>query len=87
VEEAREVDDEEDSSSHSPSPPSSAYQQAELGAKQKGWSGRAGRGSRPYSRDSSTDSSQATECQQRLAPYTPCKDADYSSLERDISSK
>ena len=86
--------------SHSPSPPSSEYQQAELGAKHKGWSARAGRCSRPYSRDSSTDSGQA-ESHQRLAgcsregdlrsqereEYLPCKDADYDSLERDISPK
>lgn len=86
--------------SHSPSPPSSEYQQAELGAKHKGWSGRAGRCSRPYSRDSSTDSGRA-ESQSRLPgcsrdgefknqereEYLPCKDADYDSLERDISPK
>ena len=86
--------------SHSPSPPSSEYQQAELGAKHKGWSARAGRCSRPYSRDSSTDSGRAESqsrlpgcsrdgefrCQER-EEYLPCKDADYDSLERDISPK
>jgi len=87
VEEARGLEDKDEQSSHSPTPPSSAYQQAELGAKQKGWSVRAGRGSRPYSRDSSTDSSQANECQPRLTAYRPCKDADFNSVERDISPK
>ena len=106
-EEEEEVEEEEEAGkggelSHSPSPPSSEYQQAELGAKHKGWSARAGRCSRPYSRDSSTDSGQAESQQQRLPGcsraegdlrsqeregYLPCKDADYDSLERDISPK
>merc|ERR1719310_1966006 len=44
----------------SPSPPSGEhYRQEELGAKAKGWSSRLGRTSTPYSRDSSSDSSQA----------------------------
>ena len=90
-EEAREEEAKRGELSHSPSPPSSEYQQAELGAKHKGWSARTGRCSRPYSRDSSTDSAQA-ESQQRLSSckrdeYLPCKDADYDSLERDISPK
>jgi len=98
-------DSDKESLSHSPSPPSSAYQQAELGAKQKGWSGRVGRCSRPYSRDSSADSSQEShrpekenclekeggsgleEGRSREVDYLPCKDADYSDLERDISPK
>jgi len=53
------------SSNSSPSPVSNQnpcqeyYKQEELGAKQKGWTSRLGRTSTPYSRDSSSDSSQA----------------------------
>ena len=96
-EEAEEEESKGGELSHSPSPPSSEYQQAELGAKHKGWSGRAGRCSRPYSRDSSTDSGQAERLpgcgrdkdfrSQERDEYLPCKDADYDSLERDITPK
>ena len=49
------------------SPTGDNYKQSELGAKQKGWSSRLGRTSTPYSRDSSSDSSQA---ELRLKPKT-----------------
>ena len=48
----------------STSPSGDNYRQEELGAKQKGWSARYTRTSTPYSRDSSSDSSQET----RLKP-------------------
>jgi len=73
------------SSNNSPSPESSQhpcgdhYKQAELGAKQKGWTSRLGRTSTPYSRDSSSDSSQADP--QKMRCYKPAKDADCSSLD------
>jgi len=45
---------------HQQSPPcGDHYKQEELGAKAKGWTSRMGRTSTPYSRDSSSDSSQA----------------------------
>ena len=51
------------------------YRQEELGAKQKGWrSSRLGRTSTPYSRDSSSDSSQAD--QRRGKSYKPHRDSD-----------
>lgn len=45
-------------SSMSPAAATEYYKQTELGAKAKGWSARLGRSATPYSRDSSTDSSQ-----------------------------
>ena len=42
-----------------PSPSGEHYRQEELGAKAKGWTSRVGRTSTPYSRDSSSDSSEA----------------------------
>merc|ERR1719342_833847 len=44
---------------HEQSPSGGHYKQEELGAKAKGWTSRMGRTSTPYSRDSSSDSSQA----------------------------
>jgi len=44
---------------HEQSPSGDHYKQEELGAKAKGWTSRVGRTSTPYSRDSSSDSSQA----------------------------
>jgi len=76
-----------DSSNTSPSPECSQqpcgehYKQAELGAKQKGWTSRLGRTSTPYSRDSSSDSSQADPHKMRC--YKSPKDADYSTLESE----
>ena len=70
-----------------PSPPASAYQQAELGAKQKGWSSRGGRGGKPYSRDSSSESGEAREGKEEKEErvgYRPCRDADYGSMEQEI---
>ena len=55
------------------------YRQEELGAKQKGWSSR-GRTSTPYSRDSSSDSSQAD--QRRGKCYKPHRDSDCPEVHR-----
>ena len=55
------------------------YRQEELGAKQKGWSSR-GRTSTPYSRDSSSDSSQAD--QRRGKSYKPHRDSDCPEVHR-----
>jgi hypothetical protein len=60
---------------------SSDYKQDELGAKQKGWTSRLERNMTPYSRDSSSDSSQAD-------PYkikSNFKDFEYQGLDVDLS--
>ena len=70
---------------HSPPPPSGEhYKQEELGAKAKGWSSRLGRTSTPYSRDSSSDSSQADQRMQ--GKYKPHVDADcfHDKLDTDM---
>ena len=75
----------EDETRSTPSPPASAYQQAELGAKQKGWSSRGGRGGRPYSRDSSAESGEGREGKEERegrVGYRPCRDADYGGMEQ-----
>eukprot|EP00092_Neocalanus_flemingeri_P012089 GFUD01013033.1.p1 GENE.GFUD01013033.1~~GFUD01013033.1.p1 ORF type:complete len:1150 (+),score=174.33 GFUD01013033.1:469-3918(+) len=85
LEELRQSPPSNASSNDSSSPESSQhpcgdqYKQAELGAKQKGWTSRLGRTSTPYSRDSSSDSSQADP--QKIKFYKPLKDADCSSRE------
>jgi len=56
------------------------YRQEELGAKQKGWSSRLGRTSTPYSRDSSSDSSQAEH--RRAKSYKPHRDSDCPDVHR-----
>ena len=68
----------------SPSPPGAGcrYRQEELGAKAKGWSGRVVRTATPYSRDSSSDSSQAER--RHGHAYTPHRDADCHGEIEDV---
>jgi len=80
------------SSNSSPSPDFSQnscayhYKQEELGAKQKGWTSRLERNSTPYSRDSSSDSSQAEPRKIKSNEegfYT--QDFEYQGLDVDLS--
>ena len=57
------------------------YRQEELGAKQKGWSSR-GRTATPYSRDSSSDSSQAEQKRGKCYSYKPHRDSDCPEVHR-----
>jgi len=95
-EELEEVRIDPSSSNSSPSPDlnqnpcQEQYRQEELGAKQKGWTSRLVRTTTPYSRDSSSDSSQAD--QKKTRSYRLPKDldnnfdeAEYPSLDVDLS--
>lgn len=76
--------DEEQRRSHQPSPPSSGYQQAHLGAKPRGWTSRASRTPTPYSRDRSSDASSLPDgLRPKLCKSAASKDASRRSPDPD----